>query len=1486
MDNEDKLRRALLNDEFPDSEEFYNNQAFSVAPENRLKFERNAAVAAWMTGAAGREVLPTGTDWQSNKDALAQGFFKIPTAKDMSDESIHDLIRSHIQTSDNTTNLALESALSGRPLPQALSELHALTGVAKTRGIRDRYMNAASGIYGSVAAKVTPYRGLINEAAGVLGEKMRAEDQPLGEMTDAFNSVAEKLVGVPEQDRRLVIEAIAATGGTTAEERSSYLSKMGARVNRIAETMGAAVMSNASTFGKVLEAFPSGLANKPDEVAAIMQEDTKNRELVLLAQQIRTAAADKLDPVKGNSWLQNQGLSAAEMATQSSIALANPIAAFGANLAYFRDTIGADAMTQNPGMTVEQSDKISAVAAPVNAAIETVTALIPWGKVKLPVLQKWLMSETASVGGAARNFGIRAITGTGAEIGEEWLQAYAPLKAQELMSGLKQDMPSVDWEKNMPKFADIAAEVWAPALLFSLVGGGVASINDIKNGRSLAADLDMLVAKGVAPETAAKIKEASDAGDYNKVDSLFRAEFASETKASKPDIQAATERLKARFKAQENVEALTETTSPEYTANVTRTPSGWQVTTGDGTIIPAETAEGANQIYNGLRQVGSQQEANVIAEVLDTYFESGMGRGAKVEMTGEDVEANRGGVFAIRRDANNVKVSERPFGPQALETVRAEAEIAGIKAGASGVIGRINGSNEIFGFRVADTVKAVWRKLSLFKSSKEGNPQIFTLLHEDIESKFREGLRDGTWSEEDARTAFRALAPAFVDTVSPIKSAEEVAAMSEAQRRKYESELEDRKLEYRWIENVRKLAAGEGNYTMLQETFSEMYVRDRFAKDRRGKDIGFKPMQISRALEAAVVGANTNEEASALKRILAMFRAFSAHMKAVFGTVKAMVKARDNGTIGEDWDAFVDKVLGIDEVKRDEGLAADEVKAFMEDSDMPFKPSPFTAVLVPTSYIDTIPEDLARAEADMKAGGKDWAAKVDLSQPVGVYRGEDGRLKLFDGHHRWIAARERGEPLQVRESVFGRAVPIGEARAFMEDSDMPFSISPAANSRAVPDDSSNVTEMPDGAQLVGPATFSIQAYHGTPHKVDKFSLDKIGTGEGAQAYGWGLYFAEERQVAEGYQSRIAGAQWVDKAGRQRTAIEIGEAVYEQARKDGYSVKDADELRSYWSAYAQNGGMQNTQGIESIRAVVDGQGIKLKRSGNLYTVELLPNEADFLDWDKPLSEQSEKVKASLAGVGESPADIQQAIDLLTPRIALEGRQAGLAQKQINELKVRLSNVNLSTGAQFYNRLGEVKVASEMLAKAGIPGIKYLDGNSRNGGSGTSNYVIFDESLVKILEENGRKVGGQSFSISPVTPAQDAEYLAAVEAGDMTKAQAMVDAAAKAAGYDVGPVYHGTAPSSWEWDDGLKLFGVFGKDWTAFNGPAYFAANKTYADAFAKHRSGERSLGNEPITLSVMLSGKFKDMRGTDGFWKKLRSNPKTLIEVYKGLPRPT
>ena len=199
-------------------------------------------------------------------------------------------------------------------------------------------------------------------------------------------------------------------------------------------------------------------------------------------------------------------------------------------------------------------------------------------------------------------------------------------------------------------------------------------------------------------------------------------------------------------------------------------------------------------------------------------------------------------------------------------------------------------------------------------------------------------------------------------------------------------------------------------------------------------------------------------------------------------------------------------------------------------------------------------------------------------------------------------------------------------------------------------------------------------------------------------------------------------------------------------------------------------------------------VELRAEGNLYTVELLPDESEFLDWDKPLSEQSEKVKVKVA-------------PYLT---AIKGSIDG----------DRIYSVFLASS-------NTAQEASQKLAYLGIPGIRYLDGGSRGAGDGTRNYVIFDENLVRILEENGQPVANETFSLR-VTPAQDAEYMAAVEAGDMVKAQRMVDEAAKAAGYGV-KAYAGHRSGITTYDPSQKT--------------PFFSKSKAVAESYVDEYSSE-------------------------------------------------
>ena len=80
------------------------------------------------------------------------------------------------------------------------------------------------------------------------------------------------------------------------------------------------------------------------------------------------------------------------------------------------------------------------------------------------------------------------------------------------------------------------------------------------------------------------------------------------------------------------------------------------------------------------------------------------------------------------------------------------------------------------------------------------------------------------------------------------------------------------------------------------------------------------------------------------------------------------------------------------------------------------------------------------------------------------------------------------------------------------------------------------------------------AYHGSPHIFDQFSNEKIGTGEGAQAYGHGLYFAGKKEVAQWYRNNLAGQQGLRLDGK-----EIHEAVGRSAAPVNEAIKKAPAI---------------------------------------------------------------------------------------------------------------------------------------------------------------------------------------------------------------------------------------------------------------------------------------------------------------------------------------
>jgi hypothetical protein len=241
-----------------------------------------------------------------------------------------------------------------------------------------------------------------------------------------------------------------------------------------------------------------------------------------------------------------------------------------------------------------------------------------------------------------------------------------------------------------------------------------------------------------------------------------------------------------------------------------------------------------------------------------------------------------------------------------------------------------------------------------------------------------------------------------------------------------------------------------------------------------------------------------------------------------------------------------------------------------------------------------------------------------------------------------------------------------------------------------------------GSRLAPPPRGSIgmNAYHGSPHKFDAFDSTKIGSGEGAQAYGHGLYFAENPGVAKGYQVQNAYKAFDVGQEAQRRGINLnaggrGEFI-RQANANPNDPARAAKYLQYANADSRN--IPTEKLTEMFSAYRESGG------GAFYHVDI-PDESivKMLDWDKPLTQSQVGVFKEIGG-----PMTQSALNATAGKAGGNTYYAALAQD-----------------------FGQAK-ASEMLNSAGIPGIRYLDAGSRAGGEGTRNFVLFDDKLAKITK----------------------------------------------------------------------------------------------------------------------------------------------------------
>lgn len=238
----------------------------------------------------------------------------------------------------------------------------------------------------------------------------------------------------------------------------------------------------------------------------------------------------------------------------------------------------------------------------------------------------------------------------------------------------------------------------------------------------------------------------------------------------------------------------------------------------------------------------------------------------------------------------------------------------------------------------------------------------------------------------------------------------------------------------------------------------------------------------------------------------------------------------------------------------------------------------------------------------------------------------------------------------------------------------------------------------------------VEVWHGSPHKFDTFSSKNIGTGEGAQAFGHGLYFTSERGIAEHYAGKLG-----------KDVLDI---VSETNPVDQHGLKYSDVIKNVVAMHKPTDKGELLQAIDDMRfqewfsdkeanSLIDWAQkakIDIGSDKNIYKVTLFPNRSNevWLDWDKPYSKD----------IGEK---IARQLEIEKPREWWQW--AG-------NFRRGATNGN-SAYKDLAQKFGSEKEASLFLKRAGIDGIRYPVGTLSGGGKGT-NYVVFDESAVTIDE----------------------------------------------------------------------------------------------------------------------------------------------------------
>ena len=292
--------------------------------------------------------------------------------------------------------------------------------------------------------------------------------------------------------------------------------------------------------------------------------------------------------------------------------------------------------------------------------------------------------------------------------------------------------------------------------------------------------------------------------------------------------------------------------------------------------------------------------------------------------------------------------------------------------------------------------------------------------------------------------------------------------------------------------------------------------------------------------------------------------------------------------------------------------------------------------------------------------------------------------------------------------------------------------------------------------------FYQSAWHGSPHDFDTFDLGAIGTGEGNQVHGWGLYFAKDKKVSDLYRRELSLIHDVDKGTLfkvdvpdTKTMIDEQQSLNILSKETKQSLNAAinalpeQEKEVFINEYTNSPLFNHyaKKGIDELGSKFNQLDTEYNLLKDKYLDKYIEGELNTIT-QRTINRLAEKYNIDLKALKENPDSIKDVKNQLDTMWFNAFTEYGMASKKYREIywgKYKedfsaLLNDSGINGRDFYlalsKALGGAKKASEHLNEYGVKGITYV------GEQDGRCYVVFDDKAIKVIEKYNQSINGMT------------------------------------------------------------------------------------------------------------------------------------------------